>query len=88
MAPRVNRSVTRPTRFLAYGLAGLAGELIFTAAKGRLLRRILGSVPWDHSHARWHIDGLVRADYLSVWAAAACVHSTIRRHKGSFRFEF
>jgi hypothetical protein len=120
MAPPGNQSVTRPTRFLAYGLVGLAGELIFTAAKGRprtsgwmlpvyglglpffeplherlrhtrlpvramayaggfsaveyasgrALRRILGSAPWDYSHARWHVDGLVRADYLPVWAAA------------------
>jgi hypothetical protein len=38
-------------------------------ASGRVLRQLNGSAPWDYSHARVHLDGLVRADYLPAWAA-------------------
>lgn len=37
-------------------------------ASGRVLRRIRGAAPWDYSHARVHVHGLVRADYLPLWA--------------------
>jgi hypothetical protein len=37
---------------------------------GQALRRLRGSAPWDYSHARFQLDGVVRADYLPVWAAA------------------
>jgi hypothetical protein len=106
------------SRFVAYGLAGLAVELAFTGLRGRprtslwmfpvyglaapffepvhdalrtrppavraaayaagftaaeygsgrLLRRIRGAAPWDYSHARHHLHGLVRADYAPLWA--------------------
>lgn len=36
---------------------------------GRLFRRLLGRVPWDYHGARFGIDGLVRLDYLPLWAA-------------------
>ncbi len=38
-------------------------------ACGRLLRRLGGRVPWDYGDARFGIDGLVRLDYLPLWAA-------------------
>ncbi|HXY17625.1 MAG TPA: hypothetical protein VEH79_05610 [Gaiellaceae bacterium] len=112
--------MTRGARALSYGVAGLLGELAFTAirgrpstsawmlpvyalaaplfeplhdrlrsssplrracayaagfsaveyASGRALRRVRGAAPWDYSRARLQLDGLVRADYLPVWAAA------------------
>jgi uncharacterized membrane protein len=50
-----------------YGVGILGVEY----ASGRLLRRFAGSVPWDYGPARFGIDGLVRLDYLPLWAAFA-----------------
>ncbi len=33
-----------------------------------VLRRVAGEAPWDYRHARFNIDGLVRLDYLPLWA--------------------
>ena len=30
--------------------------------------RTLGRAPWDYSYARRHVDGLVRPDFLPLWA--------------------
>ena len=115
-----DRRVKAPTRFLAYGAAGLAAELAWTSlrgrprtslwmlpvyggaqlafehvhealrgqsalqracaygagftaweyASGRTLRALLGAAPWDYTHARAQLHGLIRADYLPVWACA------------------
>ena len=46
-----------------------AGILGVEYASGRLLRRLVGYVPWDYGRARSSIDGLVRIDYLPLWAA-------------------
>ena len=51
-------------RATAYGLGALGVEY----ASGRVLRRFLGQAPWDYSAARFGIDGLVRLDYLPLWA--------------------
>jgi Putative ABC-transporter type IV len=48
-----------------YGVGILAVEY----ASGRLLRRLAGSAPWDYGRARFAVDGLVRLDYLPLWAA-------------------
>jgi hypothetical protein len=37
-------------------------------ASGKMLRAIRGKAPWDYSHARFQYDGLVRADYVPLWA--------------------
>jgi Putative ABC-transporter type IV len=55
-----------PARAALYGGGFLAVEY----AAGRLLRGLLGRAPWDYSYARRHVDGLIRPDYLFVWAAA------------------
>lgn len=39
-------------------------------ATGSLLRRLIGEAPWDYSDAAMQVDGLVRLDYLPLWAAA------------------
>jgi hypothetical protein len=52
-------------RAAAYGVGILGVEY----ASGRLLRRVLGQAPWDYGDARLAIDGLVRVDYLPLWAA-------------------
>lgn len=53
-----------PVRGSAYGLGILGVEYV----SGRVLRRLLGQPPWDYSAARFGIDGLVRLDYLPLWA--------------------
>jgi uncharacterized membrane protein len=37
---------------------------------GRLLRNVVGEAPWDYSRARFNLHGLVRLDYLPLWAGA------------------
>ena len=123
-------------RFLAYGVSGIAGELGWTALRGRprsspwmlpvyglampfferahdalrgrspvvraaayacsftavefasglVLRRIRGAAPWDYSHARWNVRGLVRASYLPLWAAVGLagerLHGALVQRKG------
>jgi len=51
-------------RALAYG----TGILTVEYAAGRLFRRVIGRAPWDYSYARHHVDGLVRPDFLPMWA--------------------
>ncbi|HEU0245587.1 MAG TPA: hypothetical protein VFR38_00710 [Gaiellaceae bacterium] len=46
-----------------------AGILAVEYASGRLLHRLVGYVPWNYNRARFSIDGLVRIDYLPLWAA-------------------
>jgi len=29
---------------------------------GRLLRKFVGEAPWDYSHARLNVDGLIRLE--------------------------
>jgi uncharacterized membrane protein len=47
-----------------YGVGILAVEY----GSGRLLRRLVGSAPWNYGQARFAVDGLVRLDYLPLWA--------------------
>lgn len=54
-----------PQRAAMYG----AGILAVEYSSGWLLRWLVGYVPWDYSRARFAIDGLVRLDYLPLWAA-------------------
>ncbi len=51
-------------RGTAYGLGILCVEYV----SGRVLRRLLGQAPWDYEAAAFEIDGLVRPDYLPLWA--------------------
>jgi uncharacterized membrane protein len=52
-------------RGAVYGVGILGVEY----ASGRLLRRLVGAAPWDYGRARFSVDGLVRLDYLPLWAA-------------------
>ena len=65
--PVHDRLRERPVALRAafYGVGILGVEY----ASGRLLRRFVGHVPWDYGRARLGIDGLVRLDYLPLWAA-------------------
>lgn len=48
-----------------YGVGILGVEY----ASGRILRRLVGRAPWDYAGCRFAVDGLVRLDYLPLWAA-------------------
>ncbi|HEY2936813.1 MAG TPA: hypothetical protein VGJ25_09440 [Gaiellaceae bacterium] len=65
--PVHDRMRRRPPALRAgvYGVGILAVEY----ASGRVLRRLAGRVPWDYGRARFAVDGLVRLDYLPLWAA-------------------
>jgi tetratricopeptide (TPR) repeat protein len=65
--PVHDRLRERPVAVRA-GLYG-AGILAVEYASGRLLRRLVGQAPWDYGRARLAVDGLVRLDYLPLWAA-------------------
>ena len=52
----------------ARGLTYGAGILAVEYAAGRVFRRTLGRAPWDYSYARHNVDGLVRPDFLPLWA--------------------
>ena len=66
--PVHERMRTRPaaTRALVYGVGFLAVEY----ASGRLFRKLRGAAPWDYSYARHHVHGLIRPDFLPLWALA------------------
>jgi uncharacterized membrane protein len=65
------------------GLAYAAGFTAVEYASGRALRALLGEAPWDYSHARWNLHGLVRADYAPLWGLAGLglerVHDALTR---------
>ena len=60
----------RPRAPAARAAAYAAGFSTVEYTSGRALRRLRGAAPWDYSHARWNLDGLVRAGYIPVWALA------------------
>ena len=52
-----------PLRGFVYMLGCFAVEY----ATGWLIKRVTGTIPWDYSHTRWHVHGLIRLDYIPVW---------------------
>lgn len=55
-----------PLRGIIYMLGFWAVEYL----TGRALKFLIGACPWDYSHARWHVHGLIRLDYGPVWFLA------------------
>ena len=55
-----------PVRAAAYGAGFIGVEYV----SGRALRRLRGSAPWDYSHVRFQVHGLIRSDYFPLWALA------------------
>jgi Putative ABC-transporter type IV len=70
-----------PVRAAVYGLGFTAVEY----ASGRALRRLRGTAPWDYGRARVNVDGLVRADYVPLWAGYGLflerVHDALARNR-------
>jgi uncharacterized membrane protein len=69
-------------RALVYALGFFAVEYL----SGRLLRKVVGEAPWDYSHARFHLHGLIRLEYVPLWAGAGLglerLHDRLSRPKG------
>jgi hypothetical protein len=53
-------------RACAYGFGFTCVEY----ASGRALRALRGDAPWDYTRAHVQLHGLIRADYVPVWACA------------------
>ena len=73
--------VSLPVRAATYG----AGFQLVEFVSGSVLRRVTGEAPWDYRQARLNIDGLVRLDYLPLWAivglGAEQVHDRLMRRR-------
>lgn len=72
-------------RAAAYGI----GFLTIEYAAGQVFRQLLGEAPWDYTDARYHVHGLIRPDYLPLWAAFGLalepIHDTLAGHRRSWR---
>jgi len=55
-------------RGLIYAVCIFTGEFL----TGSLLKR-MEVCPWDYSHTKYHVKGLVRWDYLPAWIVAGLV---------------
>lgn len=54
----------------------------FEYLSGRFLRK-RGCCPWDYSGTRFHINGLIRLDYLPLWMGAGLLFERILLHSSS-----
>jgi len=74
-----------PVRAAVYA----AGFTAVEYAGGRVFRLALGRAPWDYSHTRVNLHGLIRADYAPLWALAGLglerVHDALTRDRTSTR---
>jgi uncharacterized membrane protein len=59
-------------RCVIYAVLILTGEFI----TGSLLKRVQ-VCPWDYSHTRFHVKGLIRFDYFPAWAVAGLIFEQI-----------
>ncbi|HBY94608.1 MAG: putative ABC transporter permease [Ardenticatenaceae bacterium] len=64
------RDRLRPAPWWVRGLAYMAGFFAIEYSSGALLRRLVGDAPWDYSHTRGNLHGLIRLDYAPAWFAA------------------
>jgi uncharacterized membrane protein len=49
------------------GMIYLLGIWLVEYVSGWLLRRLTGKCPWDYSHLRGHLHGLIAWEYAPVW---------------------
>jgi len=57
----------RPHFWLWRGLVYLAGIWAVEYVTGWVLRKLTGKCPWDYSHLRWNIQGIITLEYAPVW---------------------
>lgn len=63
----------RPWHWFMRGVVYLLGIWLVEYVAGWLLRRLTGKCPWDYSHLRGHLHGLVAWEYGPVWFAFGLV---------------
>ena len=59
-------------RGLVYAAFIYAGEFV----TGSILQHA-GVCPWDYSHTKYHVRGIIRADYLPCWIALGLFYERI-----------
>ena len=59
-------------RGLAYAFLIFLGEFL----TGTLLKRI-NICPWDYSHTKFHVRGVIRLDYLPAWVLAGLIFEQV-----------
>ena len=64
--------LTSPLHFLLRGLIYASFILLGEFITGSLLKRA-DLCPWDYSHSRFNVKGVVRFDYVPVWVLAGLV---------------
>jgi len=57
----------RPHFWLLRGTAYLIGIWAVEYVTGWALRKLTGKCPWDYSHLRWNIQGIITLEYAPVW---------------------
>lgn len=57
----------RPHFWALRGLVYLAGIWAVEFAGGWLLEKLTGKCPWDYSHLRGNIGGIITLEYAPVW---------------------
>jgi len=64
--------LTSPLNFLLRGLIYASFIFLGEFLTGTLLKRA-DLCPWDYSHSRFSVKGVVRFDYLPAWAVAGLI---------------
>lgn len=57
----------RPWHWFMRGLVYLLGIWLVEYTAGWLLRRLAGKCPWDYSHLRGNLHGLIAWEYAPLW---------------------
>jgi len=65
-----------PLNFLLRGVIYASFILLGEFITGTLLKRA-DICPWDYSHTRYHVRGVIRFDYAPAWAAAGLIFEQI-----------
>ncbi|HEY3446663.1 MAG TPA: hypothetical protein VGK67_09885 [Myxococcales bacterium] len=62
----------------ARGLGYLLVIYLVEAGSGWVLRKALGTCPWDYGRKGWSVAGLVRLDYAPAWYLAGLLFEPVR----------
>ena len=68
--------ILSPVNFLLRGLIYATFIFIGEFVTGLLLKRV-DICPWDYSHTKYHVQGVIRIDYLPAWVAAGLIFERI-----------
>lgn len=72
------RALRKRTR-IERALVGVAAIYGIEYLSGRILKRTLGSVPWDYGKGRFTVHGIIRLDYAPFWLGLAWFFEPLSR---------